>query len=141
MVQPCMLNTKEYKVIYIPSWNIQYVQHIKGKGCAFSSAPHDRLFTFVKFVVEMFKSKCTSAITNQLFRVDVFQNQDNELIVNEFESIDADFTAAGFSGSVECTARVANFLEEFWFEQLLSFERISNISTTTNNSNACLLFK
>mmetsp|Transcript_5290 Transcript_5290/g.7495 ORF Transcript_5290/g.7495 Transcript_5290/m.7495 type:complete len:260 (-) Transcript_5290:157-936(-) len=53
MIQPCMKNRKEYKVVYIPRKDILYVANIKGAKHsngrkAFSSGDHLELFAFVK---------------------------------------------------------------------------------------------
>jgi len=90
-----MKNRKEYKVVYIPSKNITYISSTSrtascGNGKrAFSFGDHSELFAFVKKVVEFFQAECPYVICDGLFRVDVFMNQANELVVNEFESLEA----------------------------------------------------
>ena len=128
MIQPCLSNKREYKVITIPSQNITYIANVKGRGNAYSIAPHERILNFAMETVQYFKSRCPHAITHQLFRVDILQTRDNKLVVNEFESIDANFVP-NFGRSIHANAsalefQVKSFVENFWRDQLLSFELI-----------------
>ena len=72
----------------------QYVNN-RPKGpfpsLSFSTEPHTRLRHFVEFAISELAAKCPGAITDGLVRVDVFQNCKKELIVNEFESLEACF--------------------------------------------------
>ena len=43
----------------------------------------------MKRAVEVFQDACPHSICDELFRVDVFMNQANIFIVNEFESLEA----------------------------------------------------
>ena len=128
MIQPCLSNRREYKVITIPSQNITYIANAKGRGNAYSIAPHERILNFAMETVQYFKSRCPHAITHQLFRVDILQTRDNKLVVNEFESIDANFVPNfGRSDQPNTAAlefQVKSFVEKFWRDQLLSFELI-----------------
>ena len=128
MIQPCLSNKREYKVIIIPSQNITYIANVKGRGNAYSIAPHERILNFAMETVQYFKSRCPHAITHQLFRVGILQTRDNKLVVNEFESIDANFVP-NFGRSIHANAsalefQVKSFVENFWRDQLLSFELI-----------------
>ena len=126
MVQPCLSNKREYKVITIPSQDIIYIASAKGTGHAYSIAPHERILNFAKETVQYFKTSCPHAITHQLFRVDILQTRDNKLVVNEFESIDANFVP-NFGRSFHTSSleyQVKSFVETFWRDQFLSFEII-----------------
>jgi hypothetical protein len=103
---------------------------VKGKGASFSEYPHDRLFDFVKDVVSFFKSKCPFAITEQLFRVDVFQNSNGDLVVNEFESLDADFHVRGKS-SCDWESVVHVYIHSFWTSQVSLIADIVSSSSHT----------
>lgn len=127
MIQPCMSNRKEYKVVYIPSKNIQYVVSRTarcGSGASFSVRPHTRLFDFVKSAVGIFRHRCPYAITDGLFRVDVFQTKLGKLVVNEFESLDASYysTERGDSSFV-----VTNFLRQYWLSKLIDIDIIKDL--------------
>ena len=79
MIQPCLSNRREYKVITIPSQNITYIANVKGKGNAYSVAPHERILNFAMETVQYFKSRCSHAITHHpLFRVDILLTRDNK---------------------------------------------------------------
>jgi hypothetical protein len=135
MIQPCMKNRKEYKVVYIPSKNITYISSPSrtascGNGKrAFSFGDHSELFAFVKKVVDFFQAECPYVICDGLFRVDVFMNQANELVVNEFESLEA----AYYSSRSSLENSVTNFLKSYWLDKLFTLDIIKQI--TEHNSN------
>ena len=39
--------------------------------------------------MDAFKKRCAGALTDCIFRVDVFENNSKQLVVNEFESLEA----------------------------------------------------
>eukprot|EP00597_Dinobryon_sp_UTEXLB2267_P016104 CAMPEP_0201096512 /NCGR_PEP_ID=MMETSP0812-20130820/5481_1 /ASSEMBLY_ACC=CAM_ASM_000668 /TAXON_ID=98059 /ORGANISM="Dinobryon sp., Strain UTEXLB2267" /LENGTH=158 /DNA_ID=CAMNT_0047350809 /DNA_START=837 /DNA_END=1313 /DNA_ORIENTATION=+ len=126
MIQPCMSNRKEYKVIYIPSRSIQYIVSRTarcGSGTSFSVRPHTRLFDFVRRAVSVFRESCPHAITDGLFRVDVFETKLGELVVNEFESLDAAYYGDGRDSSFHVT----NFLFEYWLQLLTKIDIIQDL--------------
>jgi hypothetical protein len=125
MIQPCLRNKREYKVVHIPSQNIQYIAHASTPkySRAFSTSPHERILQFARQAVEHFKLMCPHAITHQLFRVDIMQTEDGSLVVNEFESIDANFVPNFGASSTSARSyefRVKTFISNFWKEQLES---------------------
>lgn len=126
MIQPCMQNRREYKVIYIPSKQTQYIVPRSarcGHGTSFSSRPHTRLFDFVRRSVDVFREHCPHAITDGLFRVDVFQTKLGDLVVNEFESLDAVY----YCGGRDTSFHVTNFLREHWFKHLTEIDIIQDL--------------
>lgn len=126
MIQPCMSNRKEYKVIYIPSKSIQYIISRTarcGSGVSYSVKPHTRLFDFVRRACNVFREHCPYAITDGLFRVDVFQTKLGELVVNEFESLDA----AYYGGGRDISFHVTNFLFEYWLNLLTKIDIIQGL--------------
>jgi len=141
MIQPCMSNRKEYKVIYIPSKSIQYIVSRSarcGSGVSYSVRPHTRLFDFVRRACNVFRERCPYAITDGLFRVDVFQTRMGELVVNEFESLDA----AYYGGGRDISFHVTNFLFEYWLKLLTEIDIIQDLvrqsSDTTHNNQSLL---
>jgi len=122
MIQPCMKNRKEYKVVYIPSKSIIYVTSSSTTAGHYKKAfptgnNHCDLFDFVKRVVTVFQDACPHSICNGLFRVDVFMNNSNKFIVNEFESLEAVY----YGKSIQESA-VTNFLKEYWLAKLGSYQ-------------------
>lgn len=116
MLQPCMKNRLEYKVICI-NGEAQYVSNIKrSTGTSFSSHPHEALFQFAEDAILRAKnSGCPGLIINGILRVDIFQNQRGDFIVNELESLDAEYCSNNSVG--ECAAGV--FLEVYWYEHII----------------------
>ena len=127
MIQPCMKNRKEYKVVYIPERNITYVTSTRVSAGHYKKAfatgdNHSDLFAFVKRAVAVFRDDCPHSICDGLFRVDVFMNQANEFIVNEFESLEASYYSRS---TVENS--VTHFLKEYWYEKLKSVDLIQQL--------------
>ena len=111
LIQACMVNRKEYKVVCLDS-ETQYVANIQtfaGMGSKFSSPPHVVLFEFVRNAIRALKSKVPGFMCEGLVRVDVFMRQDGRLVVNEFESFEA-----SVCGVDHQEAKVVTFLENFW---------------------------
>ena len=120
MIQPCMANRKEYKVVYIQSKGIQYITSSGStyKRKAYSTPPHTELFTFVKQVVLTLQNACPSCIVDGLFRVDVFQNQEKQLVVNELESLEAGFTGGSTGATSSNEVIVTDYLQDYWLSKL-----------------------
>ncbi len=100
MVQPKMYNRREHKVI---CWDGEphFICSFSNSGSTVSEGginksfcgvfPHRELFDFVKHSVQVAKGSCPQLLTDGLFRVDVFQRVDGSFVVNEFESLEANF--------------------------------------------------
>lgn len=76
----------------------------------FSRPPHDRLFQFVREAIQTLKSGFPGFITEGLVRVDVFETMAGDLVVNEFESLDA----AYYSTQIEDEMKVKVYLQNYW---------------------------
>lgn len=76
----------------------------------FSTEPHTNLFNFVHCAIKTLKERCPGLITEGLLRVDVFQNSLGNLVVNEFESLDAAYYSSDMSGPFH----VALYLQLYW---------------------------
>ena len=127
MIQPCMKNRKEYKVVYIPAKNIIYITSTKvsnghNKQAFPTGENHSDLFDFVKRAVAVFQDECPHSICDGLFRVDVFMNQANEYIVNEFESLEA-----SYYGRPKFENAVTHFLKEYWSGKLKNVDLIRQL--------------
>jgi hypothetical protein len=89
----------------------KYVQK-KKKGSKPSSFQHvndEDVLAFATMAINELKRACPRALIDGLTRVDIFQLPDGKLVVNEFESLEADFQ----NGRSESMATVV-FLEEYW---------------------------
>lgn len=99
MIQAKMFNRREHKVI---CWNgePQFVCSFANQGSllskggvnrSFTKPPHTELFLFVRAAIARVKSACPALMIDGLFRVDVFKTVDGRMVVNEFESLEANF--------------------------------------------------
>lgn len=115
MLQPCMKNRKEYKVVYYGG-AARYVSNIKQKHAgerAFSATPHSSLFAFANNAVDALSAKNPTFQNDGIVRIDIFQTCANRLVVNEFESLEACIYS---SPKNELAAR--DWLKNFWYMQL-----------------------
>jgi hypothetical protein len=80
----------------------------KGSGHAFSTEPE--LFAFAEETAKQFALDCPQAIVDGLFRVDIMQTSDGRLIVNEFESFEADYECT----NVDCNREMRNLMDAYW---------------------------
>ena len=83
-------------------------------GYAFSKVPHVDIFKFAEEAVKKLKSACPSAITDGIVRVDIFQTMFGKFVVNEFESLEADYCTTSETDSFF----VRNFLVDYWVNVL-----------------------
>lgn len=82
------------------------------------STPEDR----AKFAVEsinLLQSRCPEALVNGLVRVDIMQNENGQMVVNEFESLEADHPH-GFRSINEYT-ELSHKLTMYYVDILLKF--------------------
>jgi len=112
IVQPCLENAKEYKVVCLGG-HPQYIsKHSRsGKGSAFST--RHEVMTFARKMLTIISENNQSVIVNMLCRVDVMMYKD-KLVVNEFESFEA-----LYSGPGDHEYMVTPFLIEFWKHKLM----------------------
>lgn len=121
MVQPCLYNRKEYKVIcinqeplYIASIGSNNLKCTGGINKSFvdKKCPSE-LFSFCKQALAKFKSQCPYAITEGLFRIDVFQMKSGKFVVNELESLEATYYSTN-----ETEFKVTQHIENYWENQI-----------------------
>ena len=115
MIQPCMYNRREYKVVALNGKPL-YVANIAtgsnkvskpGINKAFGST--NRLLEFAGEAIEQLLSNAPFAITDGLMRVDIFEDATGCMVVNEFESLDASYCS---TTQWEMTTRT--FLTKYW---------------------------
>jgi hypothetical protein len=122
MLQPCMKNKHEYKVVVLhekPAFVSYNYKNSGSKRVAFSKYPFDDILQFAGIAVARLKKNCPEAITEGLIRVDIFQNKEKQFIVNEFESLDANYQAN--DGDMTKDSETAEILKIFWFEKFMKF--------------------
>ena len=115
MIQACMHNRKEYKVVILGG-QPAYVASVTGSGNKRSAdgtnrsfATSDILLAFSRRSLERFVKNVPFAITDGLFRVDIFQTRQGKVVVNEFESLDANY-----DGEATCESVTKTFLLAYW---------------------------
>ena len=118
IVQPCMLNRKEYKVVVLGG-TARYVAHIErkcGNQRSFSRSPHSALFAFAENAVLALQHACPASLADGILRVDIFQNAEGRLVVNEFESLEA----CTYSKCITKEAAALSWMVKYWNTALQS---------------------
>ena len=117
LIQPCMKNMKEYKVLVFDAKPLYVLSSKSGKRrIAFCDKDED-LLTFARDAVEILKKNCKHAIVDGLIRVDIFCNAAGKWKVNEFEGYEADFCTS----NTDDEAHVLQLLETYWKSSLSQF--------------------
>jgi hypothetical protein len=129
MIQPCMYNRREVKIVVLNNQplykaNIATGARSKSKGGFHQNFSEDlntldALLAFAGTALEKLKATTPYAITDGLFRVDIFQTLSGQLVVNEFESLEADF-GCRISGATDFEALAWTFLSNYWRQKIES---------------------
>ena len=82
----------------------------------------------MKRAVQVFQDACPHSICDGLFRVDVFMNQVNAFIVNEFESLEA-----VYYGKSVLESAVTNYLKEYCLGKLMNIDLIQELLSTSRD--------
>lgn len=112
MVQPCVPNRLEYKVVLLDG--VPRYHHTKGSGRSFGCI--DSVYSFASTALQMLKAARPATICKGLVRVDIMQNPRMGFVVNEFESVEADYNCSDINKS----AAAADYLRLFWQESIAS---------------------
>jgi len=86
-----MKNRQEYKVVVFNE-EVQFVAANARRArpsVSFSKRPHYKLIEFAHDAVQDLKKSCPEFLCDGLVRVDIFENQYGDMVVNEFESLEA----------------------------------------------------
>lgn len=121
MLQPCMLNKREYKLIFL-NGEFSHFGHNSSQGKAFltDDETRERAVKFGQDVISLLKHQCSAAVTDGLIRVDIFRNCRGNYVVNELESLEAShWGSAGSKGKLQ-EDKVFVFLAEYWKAKLES---------------------
>ena len=116
IIQPCMMNRRENKVVLL-NGEATYIASISTGSNKRSSGgtnkqfgDYDSLLQFANEAVRRFVTNVPFAIIDGLFRVDIFQTQEGRLVVNEFESLEANYS----SKKEDMQFRTYDFLIKYW---------------------------
>ncbi len=116
MLQPCMCNKRENKVVVVAGKALYISENKNKSGRQYSFGEHKELFEFCEDAVKQLKHIDGSFQSDGLVRVDVFVNQLGDFVVNEFESLEANYYST--KNSVDQEAKVTRWLFNFWLKQL-----------------------
>ena len=123
ILQPCLLNRKEYKVVCLGS-KPMYIAKITGHDSRKSSDGVNRAFcscselkNFASKAVERMEFRRPGVVLSDgLFRVDIMQMQDGRMVVNELEGFEANYDSL-------CIAEegyVKSYLRVYYSRKLLA---------------------
>lgn len=125
MIQPCMYNRKEYKIVslnQVPTYIASIASgRNKQSGCGINKAfaKTDDLLAFAEEAIRRFRLHAPYAITDGLLRVDVFQDVNGKMVVNEFESLDAEYGCSSYDARYQNAAH--SFLAKYWEKKMADF--------------------
>lgn len=86
---------------------------------AFSSTSDDELLAFASEALAKFRETAPYAVTDGLFRVDIFQTIAGQLVVNEFESLDAGYVSVSKNSlGVDYQSLTCAFLQAYWEKKI-----------------------
>jgi hypothetical protein len=133
MIQPCMYNRCEVKIVVLKNQPLYKASIATGAGAKSKGGVNktfsgnlntlDALLAFANTALEKLLSTVPYAITDGLFRVDIFQTISGQLVVNEFESLEADFGCKA-SGSTDFEAFAWTFLSNYWSQKIESLIKV-----------------
>ena len=128
IVQPRLANRKEYKVCILtdPHTGEQLEPFLcinpreSSDGRAFDNKyQHSGVFAFAKLAKRMYE-EYVSPLTYPVFRIDIMRLQNGEMVVNEFESLEA-MIHSGTLGTAKRAiedSRSETFIQAFWQSEL-----------------------
>lgn len=115
LVQPRLNNVREDRVVCLDG-KAMHIAHI---GCARGKAfgCMNDLFVFAENSIKLLRRECSHSITDNLVRVDIMVTKDGRFVVNEFESLEANFSGK----SVEEEAKIKTFLISYWYKKIKKY--------------------
>lgn len=137
LIQPRLENMKEIKVALINGQNPVVVSSFTRKyGRKF--AEFDDICKFASYAWKRLADACPEAIIDGLVRIDVMSYR-GRLVVNEFESLEADFNVADRYDKSE--REIVNFLTSYWGNKLnrlinMRMERLHRDTAESEDQNS-----
>jgi len=109
---------KEYKVVLLNGKAAHLLPgaalHKVSPATKFSTYPHTDIKVFAELCVQILKAWNHDSIVHGLMRVDIMQSSKGNLVLNEFESFEANYYSCNHCEE----AQVSQFLVEFWKGEL-----------------------
>ena len=122
MIQPCMFNRKEVKIVALNNQPV-FKAGIVTLGNCRAQLGINRTFAETKDILQFaniallkLRAAVPFAITDGLFRIDIFQTASGQMVVNEFESLEAAYESKTI-GADEATYQ---FLQNYWLVKIES---------------------
>jgi hypothetical protein len=123
MIQPCMYNRREVKIVALNNQPVFKAgistgfnsRSKSGISKVFGDIKED-ILPFASQALQKFRDAVPFAITDGLFHIDIFQTAAGQMVVNEFESLDAVYESRVPGGD----AATYNFLQNYWHEKIQS---------------------
>ena len=121
MLQPRMACNNESKIILLGG-KARFVSRTDGKsglihGKTTRAVPQAELFQFVEMAYNMLKENNPYFNGDSLVRIDVFQTSENKLVVNEVETLNANYSCANLDNEL----LIKSFLISFFEAQMKKF--------------------
>jgi hypothetical protein len=131
IVQPCLYNRKEYKVVcfneramYICNPSITGRKSKDGICIAFSTP--SAIMEFANLAIQEAKANLPYLLCDGLFRVDIMQGGDGFCKVNEFESLEANYEDLGKNQHLT-EYKIVHLLTQYWMKKIMEcFEELIN---------------
>ena len=112
MLQPAIPNNTEYKVILLDG--VPKYFFAEGQGATASptlgSDQGKKMFAFATLVHQTWSSRNPQGILDGLGRVDIMELEDGELVVNEIEGVDSNYSSKSFGKQCQ----TVTFLDNYW---------------------------
>jgi hypothetical protein len=132
MLQPCVPNQMEIKVA---CWNgdAPFIARRNRGGVqsrSFVDTTDEDVLVFATNAIARLKHSDPNSILNGLARVDIFQLPNKKLVVNEFESLEAEYEQkkAVVTGGAPCAATVNSALKLYWLDIVTACVNEFNLS-------------
>ena len=126
MIQPCMYNRHEVKIVVLNNQPM-YKAGISTGSSAKCKSGINKVFSsddagllaFASEAIAKLRETAPYAITDGLFRVDIFQNIAGKMVVNEFESLDAGYGSLSKNAlGVDYQSLTCSFLRAYWQKKI-----------------------
>lgn len=113
LLQPRLKNSKECRVVCLKR-KAQYIADINVGSAGLKFGESKDIMKFAERAVNTLRKNCPQSITDGLVRVDVMSFSDGRFVVNEFESLEANFNSKVHGNEL----KVNTFLMEYWSQKI-----------------------
>lgn len=111
MLQPCMKNKNEDKVVLVGLKPFYIADKNINPRRGHRTADVDELFEFAVRAAKLLKQRNPNFLSDGLVRVDIFRNSNGHLVVNEIESLEANYSKQPLELEMQVTVALAAYWE------------------------------